>query len=59
MASPNTERALKIAGAAILGGLVLDNWSGANALGATGFSGFSNIFSTLRSGKANKTAPAA
>lgn len=55
----NGKRIAVIVGGAVLGGLVLDNWSGANALGATGFTGTSNLLSTLRSGHANTTSPAA
>lgn len=55
MASPNTKRVITIFGAAILGGLILDNASGANSLAGTGFSGVSNLASSLRSGKPQPT----
>ena len=55
----NAHYALKIAGVAIVGGLILDNWSGANALGSTGFSGAGNLVSALRTGKSTATKPAA
>jgi hypothetical protein len=57
MASSNTKRVVTIFGLAIVGGLILDNWAGTNALAATGFTGVSNLSSTLRSGTAHPTTP--
>lgn len=51
----NAKYALKIAGVAVVGGLILDNFSGANALTGTLFSGASNLSSSLRTGKATPT----
>ena len=57
MAGTNTKRVIEIFGGAILGGLILDNWAGTNALGATGFTGLSNLSATLRSGNPHTTKP--
>lgn len=54
----NTKRVIEIFGAAIVGGLILDNFAGTNALAATGFTGIGNTAATLRSGNPHKTAPA-
>ena len=55
----NAKRVIMIFGGAIVGGLILDNWTGTNALAATGFTGIGNTAATLRSGNPHTTSPAA
>ena len=55
----NTKRVILIFGGAIVGGLILDNWAGTNALASTGFTGIGNTAATLRSGNPHVTKPAA
>ena len=51
----NSKRIIEIFGAAIVGGLILDNWAGTQALAGTGFTGLSNLSATLRSGNPHTT----
>lgn len=46
----NAKFALKVGGVAIVVGVIVDNWSGSNAILGTGLTGTSGLVSTLRGG---------